>query len=55
VRRLRAELHRIGKRDYFPPPQRATARAAVAELARNAPSDTDRIACAGSQRIERPT
>jgi hypothetical protein len=33
VRRLRAELHRIGRRDYFPPPERAAARAAVEALA----------------------
>jgi hypothetical protein len=33
VRRLRAELHRIGRRDYFPPPERDTARAAVQSLA----------------------
>lgn len=33
VRRLRAELRRIGGRDYFPPPQRDTARTAVADLA----------------------
>lgn len=31
-RRLQAELHRIGKRDYFPPPQRAQAIAAVAAI-----------------------
>ena len=33
VARLRRELHRIGKRDYFPPPQRDLARAAVERLA----------------------
>jgi hypothetical protein len=33
VRRLRAELHRIGRRDYFAPPERDTARAAVQSLA----------------------
>jgi hypothetical protein len=33
VRRLRAELHRIGRRDYFPPHERDTARAAVQALA----------------------
>jgi hypothetical protein len=27
--RLRAELRRIGRRDYFPPPERDTAQAAV--------------------------
>jgi len=33
VARLRRELQRIGKRDYFPPPQRDVARAAVERLA----------------------
>jgi hypothetical protein len=33
VARLRRELHRIGKRDYFPPPQRDVARVAVERLA----------------------
>jgi Protein ChrB, N-terminal len=33
VARLRRELQRIGKRDYFPPWQRAVARAAVERLA----------------------
>ena len=33
VRRLRAELRRIGQRDYFPPPERAAARDAVQALA----------------------
>lgn len=33
ARRLRAELHRIGRRDFFPPPQRDLARAAVDALA----------------------
>jgi len=32
VRRLRAELQRIGRRDYFPPPEREAARRAVADL-----------------------
>ncbi|MQS16290.1 chromate resistance protein [Streptomyces kaniharaensis] len=32
VRRLRAELHRIGRRDYFPPRERDLARAAVEHL-----------------------
>lgn len=30
--RLRAELRRIGRRDYFPPPERDAAHAAVQEL-----------------------
>jgi hypothetical protein len=33
VARLRRELHRIGRRDYFPPGERDTARAAVEDLA----------------------
>ena len=33
VARLRRELQRIGQRDYFPPPQRDLARAAVDRLA----------------------
>lgn len=33
ARRLREELHRIGRRDYFPPPERDRARATVAALA----------------------
>lgn len=32
-RRLRRELHRIQQRDYFPPPERDTALAAIAGLA----------------------
>ncbi|MDQ1032704.1 hypothetical protein QF035_010286 [Streptomyces umbrinus] len=32
LRRLRAELRRINRRDYFPPPQRRTAETAVAAL-----------------------
>jgi hypothetical protein len=31
--RLRRELHRIGRRDYFPPPQRQQAKDAVEALA----------------------
>ena len=37
VRRLRAELHRIGRRDFFPPAKRDLARAAVGALAEGAP------------------
>jgi hypothetical protein len=33
VARLRRELQRIGRRDFFPPPQRELARAAVERLA----------------------
>jgi hypothetical protein len=31
--RLRRELHRISQRDFFPPPEREQAKAAIAELA----------------------
>ncbi|WP_205717630.1 Chromate resistance protein ChrB [Actinomadura soli] len=34
LRRLRSELRRINRRDYFPPPERDRARAAVEALAR---------------------
>lgn len=37
LRRLRAELHRITRRDYFPPAERDIARAAVEALAAPAP------------------
>jgi Protein ChrB, N-terminal len=37
--RLRAELRRIGRRDYFPPPERDTAHAAVQTLLQLAGSD----------------
>jgi hypothetical protein len=33
LRRLRAELRRIERRDFYPPPERAAARAAVEDLA----------------------
>jgi hypothetical protein len=33
VARLRRELRRVGSRDYFPPPERDEARAAVERLA----------------------
>lgn len=36
ARRLRAELHRIGRRDFFPPAQRDRARAAVEALVERA-------------------
>jgi hypothetical protein len=38
VRRLREELRRIARRDYFPPPHRDTARAAVQALADAVPA-----------------
>ena len=39
--RLRAELRRIGRRDYFPPPERDRANAAVAALLGRAVADED--------------
>jgi hypothetical protein len=42
VRRLRGELRRIARRDFFPPPERDTARTAVHALAA-AGTDTDLI------------
>ena len=38
LRRLRGELRRIARRDFFPPPERAAARAAVDALATDAVS-----------------
>ncbi|GAB3662799.1 hypothetical protein GCM10027596_25040 [Nocardioides korecus] len=34
LRSLRRELHQVQRRDFFPPPERETARAEVAELSR---------------------
>jgi hypothetical protein len=39
--RLRAELRRIGRRDYFPPPERDAAHAAVAALLGHTHADED--------------
>jgi uncharacterized protein YdbL (DUF1318 family) len=39
--RLRAELRRIGRRDYFPPPERDAAHAAVAALLGRTDADED--------------
>ena len=39
--RLRAELRRIGRRDYFPPPERHAAHAAVAALLESTVDGTD--------------
>ena len=39
LRRLRGQLRRIGRRDYFPPPQRDAAHAAVAALAAASAAD----------------
>lgn len=44
VRRLRAELRRINRRDFFPPPERDTARATVQALAAALPTAGDPVA-----------
>lgn len=41
VRKLRAQLHRVNRRDYFPPPERAAAAAAVEDLAAEAQRTAD--------------
>jgi hypothetical protein len=41
VRKLRAQLHRVNRRDYFPPPERAAAAAAVEGLAAEQQPTTD--------------
>jgi len=41
VRKLRAQLLRLRRRDYFPPPERDTASAAVADLAADEHPTTD--------------
>ncbi|MFD7655256.1 Chromate resistance protein ChrB [Actinosynnema sp. NPDC059797] len=41
ARRLRQELNRIQRRDYFPPPERDRARATVAELAGDRHQDVE--------------
>jgi hypothetical protein len=41
VRRLRAELHRVRRRDFFPPPERDLALAAIDELARSIATPPD--------------
>ena len=38
LRRLRAELRRVERRDFFPPPERAQAREAVRALAEWVPA-----------------
>jgi uncharacterized protein YdbL (DUF1318 family) len=43
VRRLRGELRRIARRDFFPPPEREVARAAVDALAAHAAADTPAV------------
>lgn len=39
VRRLRAELHRVHRRDFFPPPEREAAQQAVRALTAKAATD----------------
>ncbi|MCY0944773.1 Chromate resistance protein ChrB [Streptomyces antarcticus] len=52
TRRLRAELRRIGARDFFPPPERDLAHAAVQALLD--PPQTDRPARAAAPRAAQP-
>jgi hypothetical protein len=53
VRRLRGELRRIARRDFFPPAERDSARAAVEALAASpVPADTAQVASESVQ--ERP-
>jgi hypothetical protein len=40
VTRLRRDLHQIGRRDFFPPAHRDTARIAVEDLAATLPPPT---------------
>ena len=47
LRRLRGELRRIARRDFFPPPEREAARAAVDALAAGAPVDLPAVVEAG--------
>ena len=49
LRRLRGELHRITRRDYFPPPVRDQARAAVEALAAPGPEDVPAAPAAGRE------
>ena len=46
-RRRRGELRRIARRDFFPPPERDAARAAVAALAADAAADAPTVIEAG--------
>ena len=48
ARRLRGELRRIARRDFFPPPEREAARAAVAALAADAAADAPTVMETGS-------
>ena len=47
LRRLRGELRRIARRDFFSPPERDAARAAVAALAADAAADAPTVMEAG--------
>jgi hypothetical protein len=44
ARKLRAELRRIQRRDYFPPPERDTARLAVLDLTTTGTESTEPVA-----------
>jgi hypothetical protein len=47
--RLRRDLRRIGQRDFFPPPQRDQARAAVDMLAASLDASCGRLAAASTR------
>ena len=48
LRRLRGELRRISRRDYFPPPEREQARAAVEALVSPGPAAPDQAGAAAA-------
>lgn len=50
LRRLRAELHRIARRDFFPPPERDAAHAAVEALGEPTPKTAKTAAAATGRR-----
>lgn len=55
LRRLRAELRRVVRRDYFPPPERDRARSAVERLGRSLdPADAGQVSSTELHVIEEP-
>ncbi|MHA6631900.1 Chromate resistance protein ChrB [Pseudonocardia sichuanensis] len=53
ARRLRAELRRVVRRDYFPPPERDTARAAVDALIVPATAEIMEAAQSAAEEVDR--
>ena len=49
AQRLRAELRRIARRDYFPPPERGHARAAVQDLLDDAAAEQEAVVQQGEE------